>query len=174
MFDGRRPHSSGVFNDDRWSLVLFAHSSWEHVSPATRKQLLAFGLPCPPPGATTAAPAIDGAVVSDDSDVAPPKVGLLEPDVVPPKVGLHEPEVVPPKVGLPAGTREEANSVEHLMTHMPKNPFCTICSVAKIQRKQKRRKTSKLVPDEVARPPPTKFGEQVTGCLLYTSDAADE
>ena len=48
------------------------------------------------------------------------------------------------------------------MTHLPKNPFCEVCSRAKIQRTQKRKKVPKLVPDEGASGPPTKFGEQVT------------
>ena len=32
-----------------------------------------------------------------------------------------------------------------------------------MQRKQKRRKSSKPIPGAEAKPPPTKFGEQVTG-----------
>ena len=48
VFDGRKTHSSGTFNGDRWSLVLFVHSSWEHASPAMRRQLVDLGFPCPP------------------------------------------------------------------------------------------------------------------------------
>ena len=50
---------------------------------------------------------------------------------------------VPPEVVRdppPKGTLEEAQSQAHLMTHMPKNPFCDVCSKAKMQRRQKRRK----------------------------------
>ena len=62
VFDGRKPHSSGLFNGDRWSLVLFVHASWEHTSPAMRRQLIGLGLPCPPSGSTQiAVPAVDEA-----------------------------------------------------------------------------------------------------------------
>ena len=63
------------------------------------------------------------------------------------------------------------------MTHPPKIPFCDVCSKAKIQCKQKRKKVPKLVPDEGAKIPPTKFGEQVTGGQFIKSgrgDVADE
>ena len=77
VFDGRKLHSSGLFNGDRWSLVLLVHSPWEHVTPAMRKQLTGLGLPCPPQGATlVAVPAVEDAVPSqeglpsDDADVA--------------------------------------------------------------------------------------------------------
>ena len=35
--------------------------------------------------------------------------------------------------------RREANSWQHLMRHMPKNPFCRACQTAKAQRAQARR-----------------------------------
>ena len=60
------------------------------------------------------------------------------------------------------------------MTHMPKNPFCDVCSKAKMQRKQKRRATSKLVPDGDQRAPPTKFGEQVTGDHFIKNSLGDD
>ena len=55
MFDGLETHSSGKFNGDRWSLVLFVHASWETVSDDIAKQLNELGLPCPP-SATTPKP----------------------------------------------------------------------------------------------------------------------
>ncbi len=150
VFDGRKTHSSGTFNGDRWSLVLFVHSSWEFVKPAMRQQLLEFGLPCPPAGATKVAlPAVE--------DAPPPQGGMPPIDVEAPPID----EIV--SSTQPKDTIEVALSGAHQMTHTPKNSHCLVCSKAKMQRKQKRRKTSKLVPDEVARPPPTKFGEQVTG-----------
>ena len=36
--------------------------------------------------------------------------------------------------------RREANSLEHSLTHRPKNPFCTWCMRAKVQKKQARRR----------------------------------
>ena len=50
-----------------------------------------------------------------------------------------------------------------MMTHLPKNPYCDVCNKAKMQRRQKRKKVPKLVPDEGADPPPKKFGDQVIG-----------
>ena len=49
------------------------------------------------------------------------------------------------------------------MTHLPNNPYCEVCSKAKIQRKQKRKAVVKLVPDGTPKKAPGKFGEQVTG-----------
>ena len=43
------------------------------------------------------------------------------------------------------------------MTHLPKIPFCETCAKANIQRKQKREKVAKLVPDEAAKKAPVKF-----------------
>ena len=52
VFDGLETHSSGKFSGDRWSLILFVHSSWETISDDIAKQLFAFGLPCPPSAQT--------------------------------------------------------------------------------------------------------------------------
>ena len=124
VFDGRKIHSSGLFNGDRWSLVLFVHSSWATTSPSMRSKLISLGLPCSPrPSSGVAFPAIGGAPTAEAG--------------VPPEV-VRDP---PPK-----GTLEEAQSQAHLMTHVPKNPFCDVCSKAKMQRKQKRRKRPDLFP----------------------------
>ncbi len=48
VFDGRKFHSSGLVNGDRWSLVLFVHSSWATTSPDMRSKLISLGMPCPP------------------------------------------------------------------------------------------------------------------------------
>ena len=48
VFDGAKLRSSGKLNGDRWSLVLFVHSSWETTTKAMRQQLIGLGLPCPP------------------------------------------------------------------------------------------------------------------------------
>ncbi len=61
VFNGRNIHSSGLFNGDRWYMVLLVHSSWEHTSPAMQNQLIGLGFPCPPSGATVVAiPAVKG------------------------------------------------------------------------------------------------------------------
>jgi hypothetical protein len=96
--------------------------------------------------------AIPAAVV--DSESSGPS-GVEEVAV---EVGVDE--VLDPK---PKWTLEEAESREYRMTHLPKSPFCEVCSKAKIHRTPQRRKSSKTAADEDAKPPPTKFGEQVTG-----------
>ena len=63
----------------------------------------------------------------------------------------------------PKGTEEEAQSREHMMTHLPTNPYCEVCSKAKIQRKQKRNTVVRLVPYGIPKKAPAKLGEQVTG-----------
>ena len=108
IFDGRKIHSSGIFNGDRWSMVLFAHSSWVDVTSAMRAQLLGLGFPCPPIRPT--AVAVPAAVV--DSALADP--------IVAEEVAIEADEVLDPK---PKKTLEEAESREHRMAHLPKNPF---------------------------------------------------
>ena len=50
VFDGLETHSSGNYNGDRWSLVLFVHASWEKVPATMANELRKLGLPCPPTG----------------------------------------------------------------------------------------------------------------------------
>ena len=71
VFDGRKVHSSGVFNGDRWSMVLFVHSSWETASPDLRSKLIALGLPCPPSGPTKAAAPATGGPLSAEAGLPP-------------------------------------------------------------------------------------------------------
>ncbi len=118
VFDGRKPHSSGVFNGDRCSLVLLVHSSWEFVTPAMRRQLLDFGLPCPPIGPTQVAlPAVEGAT--------PLQGGLPPDDAAAPPVDVLDEESVAVKTAKPKDTLEVAQSREHQMTHLPKTPNVT-------------------------------------------------
>ena len=167
-YDGSQVHSSGVVNGDRWSLVLFVQSSWERTSSKQRKQFPDLGFPCPTHSPYEVA-------VPATAEVIPPQGGLLSDDAAA--------EALPPQGGVPAGvhaddsadevavvkgpkpprTLAEAQSREHMMTHLPKNPYCDVCSKAKMQRRQKRKKVPHLVPDEGAPPPPRKFGDQVTG-----------
>ena len=57
------------------------------------------------------------------------------------------------------GTKEEAMSKEHLLTHEPFNPHCPFCVRAKTPRKHNRR-------HHVARPE-TCFGETITADHVY-------
>ena len=52
----------------------------------------------------------------------------------------------------------EANSVEHLMTHLPNNPYCAACQRANMKKKHSRRERFRNLKGFI----PTKFGEQVT------------
>ena len=110
-----------------------------------RKQLIELGLPCPPQGTVpVAVPAVEDAVPSQEglsSDVS----GAADDEAVTDDDPAEAADAV--KDPKPKGTREEALSREHLMTHLPKNPLCEICSKAKMQRKQTRRKASKPTPD---------------------------
>ena len=62
--------------------------------------------------------------------------------------------------------REEAKSLRHQMTHIPKNPYCSACVRAKVVQKQARRKrrneNRKARRGEEEDPPPTKFGDLIT------------
>ena len=73
VFNGRNIHYSGIFNGDRWSMVLFVHSSWVDTSPEMQAQLGGMGFPLPPCGPT--AVAVPAAVV--DSAPADP-IGVEE------------------------------------------------------------------------------------------------
>ena len=64
--------------------------------------------------------------------------------------------------------REQAKSLKHLMTHMPKNPFCPECQRAKMQRKQARRKKGAALGER-----PDTFGEQITAGHFIAIDEAD-
>ncbi len=60
-------------------------------------------------------------------------------------VPLAEAEIV--RGPKPKRNGRRGLSREHMMTHLPKNPYCDVCSKAKMQRKQKRNAVVKLVPD---------------------------
>ena len=134
VFDGRKIHSSGLFNGDRWSLVLFVHSSWATTSPAMRSRLISLGMPCPPNTssgvavpATEGIPIVEASLPPDDEVPIDPSGGAPAAEAGVPPEAVRDP---PRK-----GTLEEAQSQAHQMTHMPKNPFCDVCSKAKMQRK---------------------------------------
>ena len=59
---------------------------------------------------------------------------------------------------------EDAKSLTHLCTHLPKNPYCTSCMRSKINQKQKRRRRGKKHTVEA-----TKFGDSVTGDHLISN-----
>ena len=87
-----------------------------------------------------AAPATDKAVPPQEG---PPSGGAeapgadLEPPDPPDELPAGPEIVEGPK---PRGTVDEAQSREHQVTHLPKNPVCDVCSKARIQRKPNRRK----------------------------------
>ena len=60
-------------------------------------------------------------------------------------------------------------SVQHTMTHEPKNPECGICRQGKRQRRQRRR-TDSVTPEG---PLPTKFGDQCSGDNIVRARSND-
>ena len=59
---------------------------------------------------------------------------------------------------------EDAKSLTHLCTHLPKNPYCTSCMRSKVSQKRKRRRRGKKHIFEVS-----KFGDSVTGDHLISN-----
>ena len=64
--------------------------------------------------------------------------------------------------------KAEALSIGHLMTHNPKNPYCSSCQRAKMKAKPAPRR--KRNPEDA----PKVFGEQVTADHLIARDVGDE
>ncbi len=95
---------------------------------------------------------------------------LADP-IVAEEVAVEADEVLDPK---PKKTPEEAESREHRMTHLPKNPHCEVCSKAKHQRKPRISKSSKPSAAEAAKALPARFGEQVTGDHFIKGGREDE
>jgi hypothetical protein len=72
-------------------------------------------------------------------------------------------------------SEEEALSVQHLMTHMPKNPFCDVCSKAKMQAKGAYKASSK--PEKSAdelEEAPKQFGDLITADHIITQASEDQ
>ena len=114
VFDGTKLHSSGKFNGDRWSLVLFVHSSWETTAKAMRQQLIWARATMSPSGSpTVAVPAVEGVSTSQD--------GFSSDAAAEAEESAEDVEVArDPK---PKGTLEEAQPREHQMTRLPKSPL---------------------------------------------------
>jgi hypothetical protein len=70
-------------------------------------------------------------------------------------------------LGKPSGKplKEEALSLRHLMTHMPKNPYCEACQRAKAQNKPARASHRAERPNA-----PKNFGEQVSADHIILGD----
>ena len=84
--------------------------------------------------------------VDDVVGFSPDGFGDLTVDPVGQLDALNDAEQASPSVGVRAtlrpGVRDlhaEAQSVGHLMTHVPKNPYCAACQTAKMQRRPHRR-----------------------------------
>ena len=74
---------------------------------------------------------------ADDPVSLPAKAGSSRDPVVTEDDAVVE-EVPEVRSKLARGSAEEARTVEHHMTHMPKNSHCEVCARANVQRKQKR------------------------------------
>ena len=78
----------------------------------------------------------------------------------------EELELIPTKSDL---LREEAKSLDHLMTHMPKNPFCPACQRAKMQTKGNYSRKGKPSAEQCER----KFGH-LTADHFVAKDELDQ
>ena len=58
--------------------------------------------------------------------------------------------------------KREAVSIDHMMTHVPKNPYCQACSRAKTVARPHRAHA----PSDGFGPPPEEFGDEVTADYL--------
>ena len=78
-----------------------------------------------------------------------------------------EPLSVPKSKKDEASLRAEAASIEHKLTHRPKNPFCPVCQRAKMFAPQARRKGGSSTTHSKA------FGDHITVDHIITRDAKD-
>ena len=119
-YDGSQIHSSGVFNGDRWFVILFAHEIWELTTPDQRRELSDIGFPCAnlePFGAAEPAAASPTAVgMFQDSAIfgaSPTQVGLpaivTVDGVLPAQAGI--PGVLPAQAGVPNVLPAEAGAL---------------------------------------------------------------
>jgi hypothetical protein len=112
----------------------------------------------------------------------PPVAALSAPDVAPPPPPAPPPQLAledgPAGEGAPAAEeasdeeaaeltlREQAVSLEHLLTHRIKNKYCPTCVRAKLHAKPARAKGQNHNPDEA----PKAFGDQITADHIIVSE----
>ena len=118
----------------------------------------------------------DGEALACPANIIPPAINIAREDSVSQgeAAGAQAPVVEEPKVDEPKMNKIdkqklEANSLEHLMTHFPKNPFCTACQRAKMQTHQTPNRAKELYRND----PPTYFGENVTADHLIANNVDD-
>ena len=110
-----------------------------------------------PPAATTPDPHAVSDDEQGDEDGLPEAEERLVPSPPPEKRDKGE-----------AALRAEATTLRHLMTHTPKNPFCSTCNKAKMHKPTKRSKGgSETVEVE-------KFGDHITCDHLVTRSLEEE
>ena len=113
--------------------------------------------------AVPAAEAAEQAEQQVDGDAAVRKDGVSEEE--------HGEDIAVPDVLSESEVRDlkkEAVSLNHLMTHRRKNPYCASCQRAKHQAKPARRKAKRL------EDPPTQFGDIVTSDHMITQSQQDQ
>ena len=72
-----------------------------------------------------------------------------------------------PRERVEAALRDEATSLQHLMCHTPKNPFCETCNRAKMYKYPSRQKGGSTQVEA------KKFGDHLTADHLITSDGRE-
>ena len=113
----------------------------------------------PPPVVSKVQPAQASSSSKGPSIVSPELDGEIVEAVAEPPI---------PLVGGRRDRRLEASSVEHLMTHSPKNKHCPACQRAKMQTKPARQVEGSELGEPVA------FGDQTTGDHLITQNELDQ
>ena len=63
----------------------------------------------------------------------------------------------------------QASSIEHRLTHMPKNPFCEVCQRSRMYRQRVTKKRVDPLADRGGLPPATQFGERIAADYIIPS-----
>ena len=128
--------------------------STDQVGPVTQRQCVAPGcLRCPAPATPCGGDACGEDRIADG--VAAPAAECVEVDVADDEPGGDD---VPDQDEFKTGSNEDALSLEHLMTHSPKNAHCSACQRANMVKKHartKRRTPSSCPPFSASRSRPT-------------------
>ena len=97
--------------------------------------------------------------------MAAPAAGASESDAVDEGPGGED---LPDQDECKTGSTHDSLTLEHLMTHLPKNAHCSACQRANMVKKHAR--TKKRTPDHM----PTTFGDQVTAYHLIANRADNQ
>ena len=110
--------------------------------------------------------------VWDHNPISEPPQSVAQPNpdsvVVAPAEEAEAPEVLMTKNEK---LKEDATSISHMMTHVPKNPFCITCQRSKMQAKPATDRKGKRSDGSDK---PKGFGTEVTADHFIAKDAIDQ